>query len=103
MHQVMSDEAQLIHSFPPPKRGTISDLTYDRQIREYVKAVEQLPSDVFLAGGMDGKGEDMLDVCNLLNLYEIPFYCGSTIQRVKAEIYCPLRKYNGNRKSAYYK
>ena len=58
----MSDEAQLIHSFPPDERTAIPDISYDRRIREYVKAVERLPSDVFLSGGMDETGGDIFDV-----------------------------------------
>lgn len=87
----MSDEAQLIHSFPPKKKSSILDLAYDREIREYIKAVERLPSDVFLADGVGGKGEDMLDVCNLLNQHEIRFILSSMIQRANIKI-CYLVK-----------
>ena len=67
----MSDISRLIYSFPPEKRSAVSDAAYERQIREYVKAVERLSSDVFVSGA--GGGEDMLEVCALF--FFIIFNC----------------------------
>ena len=62
----MSDILQVIYSFPPKQRSAISDREYDRQMREYVKVVERLPSEAFESGGMrtgKGVGGDLLEVC----------------------------------------
>ena len=78
----MSDVTRLIHSFPPRDgraRAALSDVAYDRRMREYVAAVEGLSAEglmsggggggaVATAGGGSGGGEgkrrrDVLEVC----------------------------------------
>ena len=74
----MSDVTRLIYSFPPRDgraRAALSDVAYDRRMREYVAAVEGLSAEGLMSGGgggavatAGGGGEgkrrrDVLEVC----------------------------------------
>ena len=53
----MSNTLQILHSFPPKDRSAISsDAEYDRLIRDYVKAVQRIPSSA-LTGSEEGTGD----------------------------------------------
>ena len=55
----MSDVTRLIYSFPPRDgraRAALSDVAYDRRMREYVAAVEGLSAEGLMSGGGGGGG-----------------------------------------------
>ena len=70
----MSDVSRLIHSFPPRDRRALSDVAYDRQMREYVAVVEGLSAEGLMSGGgvgADGKRRDVLEVCVFFSCQEV--------------------------------